>query len=240
MKILVIPDIHQKISKANLILQRESFDKVVFLGDYFDGIGNINSIKETCDWLKETYYRLGDKAIWLIGNHDISYFEEVTKGRQFARRWFEKVYCCSGYSRNKAKIVVRVDMKDFFYNLKILHYEEGFLFSHAGIHPSKLKPFISLEDNFKTYKEEWEDVKPHLHFKKTRLYDIGELRGGNKPYGDILWLDWSNFEHIDGLPQIVGHTGDSHVRKNGDSYCIDCHLDFYGMVDDGKFSIKEF
>lgn len=38
MRVLVIPDIHQRIVKTDSILTAEegNYDKVVFLGDYFD------------------------------------------------------------------------------------------------------------------------------------------------------------------------------------------------------------
>lgn len=232
MKTLIIPDIHQKIKKADLIFKKESFDRVVFLGDYFDCLEG-EGIKETCEWLRNKFYELGDKAVWLIGNHDVPYFEEISKGRPFARQFSQKNYCCTGYSRNRAKTIIRKDLKEFFNNTKIFCIVDGYLLSHAGIHPTKLKPFISMEDNLKFYEDEWEDLKNKLHIYKSRLYDIGEDRGGKSKFGDILWLDWKNLEPIDGMNQIVGHSESDIVRSKGNNFCLDCGLNYYGVIEDG-------
>jgi len=240
MRTLIISDIHHRIHKAQAILDKETFDKVVFLGDYFDFYKDPDAVgtNELCIWLKAKKSQLGDKAIWLIGNHDVPYFEEIQHSCNWGRRSESKIYSCTGYSRNRAKQIKKMEMKDFFFNTKLFHFQEGVLFSHAGLHPNKLKPFVSIEDQLVEISQKWDELKPHMALYKSEFYDIGEKRGGSKPLGHLLWLDWDNCEYIEGLPQVVGHTSADRVRING-NYCIDTCNNHYAILENGKISIFE-
>jgi len=74
MKILVFGDIHG-LSDWEKILSRETFDTVVFLGDYVDSHENLNStvFKTTLHKLIDLKQQLQDRCVLLYGNHDASY-----------------------------------------------------------------------------------------------------------------------------------------------------------------------
>jgi hypothetical protein len=59
--VLVFADIHQNTSWVDSVLQSETYNHVVFLGDYFDTREEgVSGIKETCEWINKTYLELGD------------------------------------------------------------------------------------------------------------------------------------------------------------------------------------
>ena len=76
-KIVVIGDIHGRDTWKEIIAKEEPFDKVVFLGDYFDSYYisfknqfiNYNEIIKYKDDNK-------DKVITLFGNHELHYISE--------------------------------------------------------------------------------------------------------------------------------------------------------------------
>jgi len=46
MRTLIIPDIHNHIENADYWLTNEEYDRVVFLGDYFDHFGDdVNDVR---------------------------------------------------------------------------------------------------------------------------------------------------------------------------------------------------
>jgi hypothetical protein len=79
----------------------------------------------------------------------------------------------------------------------------------------------------------------------------GRLRGGWERKGGVVWQDWREFEVIDGLTQIVGHTIGEEARwrfsDDGNSIsfnvCIDTEMSHYAVVEvfDGEavVSVKE-
>ena len=71
MRTLIIPDIHQQIEHVDELLERESgnYDRVTFLGDYFDSYDDSTSIIRTANWLKDKIENYPDWTS-LLGNHD--------------------------------------------------------------------------------------------------------------------------------------------------------------------------
>ncbi len=80
MKTIVIGDIHGRSIWKNIIDKEKEFDKVVFVGDYFDS--KIYSAQEQIDNFLNIIdfkqsIREDQEVILLIGNHDLHYFPEV-------------------------------------------------------------------------------------------------------------------------------------------------------------------
>ena len=81
MKILVLPDIHGREFWKGACEDIDSFDKVIFLGDYFDpydfeGISVATAIENFQEILDLKRYNI-DKVLLLLGNHDLPYmFDE--------------------------------------------------------------------------------------------------------------------------------------------------------------------
>jgi predicted phosphodiesterase len=78
-KIVVIGDIHCRDVWKQILANEQTFDKVVFVGDYFDTFEE-TPIKE---WINNfsnimnLRYDYPDQIITLIGNHDYHYVEGV-------------------------------------------------------------------------------------------------------------------------------------------------------------------
>ena len=100
-------------------------------------------------------------------------------------------------------------MMHFDYSMfKDYTYAEGFFISHAGI-SQRL-----LDSNGITADE---------YIEAAQFNEIGRYRGGRHTCGGLFWCDWNKeFEPVEGLPQIVGHTRGDLIRAKGNSYCIDC------------------
>ncbi|MCR5126859.1 MAG: metallophosphoesterase [Lachnospiraceae bacterium] len=126
MKAFVIPDIHLKpwiIDKAEDIIKKGEYDKIVFLGDFVDDWhqeGNIALYDETFERLQRFIENYPDSHVtW--GNHDMSYL------------WWERESGYSDAARDTAvKWITKLeyehrDMFSFVYRV------DNVIFSHAGI-----------------------------------------------------------------------------------------------------------
>jgi len=244
--ILVLSDPHQEINKLETILKRENYDKVVCLGDFFDSFSH-NSEEDaikTCKFLKK--YLFEPNFFTTIGNHDISYLWGYTQHTQ-----------CSGYYRWKDKLITK-EFGSFMPAIreKFLWYLflDDRLLSHAGLHPSFLPPNQKLDkiSLSKWLDEQVEQAEISLSANGRHwMYRAGYGRGGSQSVGGLDWLDFdTEFEPIEGLPQVVGHSShtnilphstegsfDENIWQNID---IDCHLNQYLLIKDNKLTIKKF
>ena len=230
MKTLIIPDIHTKFDIAEIFIDKEKPDNVVFLGDYFDTFDDTLEITEqTSLWLKDSLKK--KNRIHLLGNHDLSY-----KDTRFA---------CSGFSEEKLIVLkkVRMDLT------KLQHYcwvgdedGDGWLCTHAGLS----KEFYEFYKNKDNYDDEsvndflaryCSDPKLQL-----RLYDCGPSRGGQDDYGGIVWCDYFDFVDIPNTKQIFGHTRRAGLIHTENHICLDSGLQNYAVYEDddgnGKITIK--
>lgn len=262
-KILIIPDIHHQCKKVARIINRHTdweigksigafdtlardfdrenekyytkVDKVIQIGDFFDDFNDTPQIAQKtatfiCELLENPNF------IWLAGNHDTAVMYCKGKG---------SFYGCSGFTFEKQKIIQSV-MGDRLYENQLAYWTgitptdpNGFLLSHAGLHPSYL-PYIPGQT---IYNFNWNWLEGRLKEAQIRAKSgipdcflaAGTIRGGSEPYGGITWLDWSDFEPIAGIRQIVGHTRNYAPRRiidaNGDdNWCLDTHLNHYGIL----------
>ena len=127
---------------------------------------------------------------------------------------------CSGYKASTYAHVMHMDLSP----LKPYIFAEGFLLSHAGVSQRLLDHHdITLDD----------------YLEEGLFNQIGRVRGGSAHVGGLYWCDWRDeFQPIDDVPQIVGHTRGDHIREKGGSYCIDVLEDGavqFGCIDDGEF-----
>lgn len=229
MKLLVVPDIHQKVGLLNNILLHENTaDHTIFLGDYFDDFDdNFAEVATMAEWLKENLYKNPAKRTFLLGNHDFQYMMPIGT-----------VYC-SGYAQWKHEIIDKILKKEDWEKFKYFHAIDNYWFSHAGIteywfaHPLY---GVTLDNILKVV----EDVK---HSVIARNGDYGPVwaadkyRGGRHKKGGLLWNDLRNSEHFEGITQVMGHTpskwpfattNDSIRAKN---VFLDTHLLYYCVID---------
>ena len=207
MRILVIPDVHQKLAKLEKILENNTFDRLISLGDWFDDFYDTPSqAQRTAERIIELYSIYGENFTWLLGNHDVPYL--------FPNMY--DYYACSGNTRDKIKAIQEVfrgSSMPLGYNVELATVIKidgcrDIVLSHAGVSEQHFsKPF---SDNISS-----EDVLARCEqaFKKTNLLlqdsvlCAGMARGGRQDVGGITWLDWRyEFMPVPSISQIVGHT----------------------------------
>ena len=209
MATLVIPDIHHHTGKADYWLQTQRYDRVVFLGDYFDAEGDNPQIaRRTALWVKKRMENTND--VFLLGNHDVAYM-------------FPKFAAlnCTGFTVEKSKSIRAILGPEHWARFQIAHAEQGWLLSHAGFHPEWMEN--------PTIERILERCALAMKRAKKKVVDpflgVGEDRGGFQEFGGPLWMDWESFSPIPGINQIVGHTACLSVRKktsdNSKNYCLD-------------------
>ncbi len=259
MKTIIISDLHNRIDFVELALSSpilEPYDRVLFLGDYFDDFNDtIQDTRNVAKWLRKSLYE--PNRIHLMGTHDMWY--------RFPSNHFLKA---SGNTINKAYAIDHILTDEDWNILKLFHYEQNFLMTHAGVHQYLINQYISEnKDVLSKYTYNIENrqmlslntqeiidkiIKPatdeaficaNRNMQNSWL-DAGLSRGGAQPVGGITWLDWRyEFDPIPDLNQIVGHT-ESHIpqSKNTDSsenYCLDTRNAHIGILEDGIFKYVE-
>lgn len=242
-RILVFSDIHQDTDKINKILDKEGYDVAVNLGDEFDSFryNSTSDVEKTCLFLKKRIFE--SNFHFLLGNHTLQYFAP------------NDYTICSGYSPDKNLLIDRLlgsdknpIRKKFKWWLKI----DGFICTHAGLSASHFPALFDLKNieswlDKEAYNANIKIATDQLHW----FYGPGKARGGGYEKGGLVWLDFNNeFEPIDGLKQIVGHTSTNSVRphhsdgalnpNDWDNICIDCHLNEYLIIHNKKVTIKKY
>jgi hypothetical protein len=257
MKTIVIADIHQRTQSVEAVLkENKEYDKIIFLGDWFDSFHNpptVTSFRDTCHFLKSlvTDHPNKNKFVFLLGNHDVSYIyhNNASSKEEVLNR---NAYFCSGFTIEKAKIFREEffdkGFKDEFFheNFKLAHQCQGFTLSHAGLHPD----YVPTREGINKVVDEilpdvWKNFRNQRHPRNVVLSGAGYARGGNVPIGGLIWLDWhmeyKTTEEIG--KQIVGHTQvrepeGRNLNKDTESWNIDTTRD-YGIILNGRFTTKE-
>lgn len=222
MRTLVIPDVHTKFWLVERIL-KEPHDQAVWLGDFFDDWGDTPEIAEqTALALMRMQKESKKDDVFLLGNHDGMYlWPEVAQK-----------LACSGFTPAKAKAIkAAINVKEVRQRFKLHTTVDGWLLSHAGLHVYHRNPRLM--------EEQGEILKDLAEGRVHMALHAGRSRGGNALHGGINWLDWREFEPIEGVRQICGHTQGAEVRQKGENYCIDTGLRNYAVIEDGRVEIKE-
>lgn len=228
---IVIPDIHQRISKIEYLLDLEDIktaEEVIFLGDYFDSFDNKHQFEDTVAFLNENISN--PRYTFLMGNHDLHYLSNNTD------------YICSGYSRDNHTYIKKNLSKEFRNKIKLYDLQKiaskSVLFSHAGIHPSHVSHVAFLSDA--TKHDSLVDFFDSLHININLdhpLLHAGYDRGGCQEIGGFMWIDWSKLKLIEGLFQVVGHSEyirpqlDRHIMGTSCNINIDTGLNHYLKID---------
>lgn len=227
MKKLIVPDVHLKLNRLKSILKNaDSFDQVVFLGDFFDAFiegqkGRCTSI-DMAKWLKENLYN--PKYKFLFGNHDYAYFQPgyfLSNMCGFTRENFVKIndiLSFQDWMQFKMFDIIKVDGDD------------DIIISHAGFHASQYPFKFDLLESFRPY-----DCNPKHPWVRP-----GRDRGfPDQPIGGPLWCHWDNCSDIKGIRQIVGHTHGEFPRRTMQNLCIDTGLNFVAIVENGNVTVDQ-
>ena len=209
MRTLIIPDLHHRTDHADHWLATQRYDRVVFLGDYFDDFADdVADARKTARWLRDRMDSTED--IFLLGNHDAAYlFPDAPE-----------LYC-PGFTRAKARGIREILRPEHWGRLLLAHAEQGWLISHAGFHPVWMKE-PTVPRILRRCAKAMQQAKRGI---VDPILGSGEDRGGLQRFGGPLWMDWGSLLPIPGISQIVGHSPDGEVReKTGDrsrNYCLD-------------------
>lgn len=254
-KSIIISDIHNRvdwIEDALLSPLIQPYDNVIFLGDYFDDYNDTpQDAANAARWLRLSLQK--PNRIHLTGTHDIWY-----------RFPYNRFIAASGNTEAKMHVIRGILTQEDWNILKLYHYEQNFLMSHAGVHINLISEYVfkhkNLFDKYIVNKElqlngqEIVDkiVKPATIEAINRVkdgyshpwLDAGVVRGGLQSVGGITWLDWIyEFKPIPGLNQIVGHTelnvpGEKYI-KSSINYDLDTRNHHVGILENSRFTYLE-
>lgn len=222
-KVLSVPDVHGSHEwEVVKTLPKDSYDFIVFHGDYFDSWENEwpdqgENFKNICDFVREdTEHRK-----LLIGNHDWSYLSQSREGQN-----------CSGhqsgsiYSEGKITVIreLLLGAKDI---LELAFECDGWVFSHAGFSKTAVNYMqeilkklgmiqyeneysISLLNSiFKKRLEEYDipDFSKWISFDEKLDWDGCFSGSGDEPSQFCLWIrPDSLLDDAYYNKQVVGHT----------------------------------
>ena len=211
MSTLIIPDLHHHTQNADRWLNAVQFDRVIFLGDYFDYFDDkdcVEEASETASWLARQMEQ--PNCVFLLGNHDAAYmFPECP------------ALHCPGFTKAKARAIHKILRPKHWKRFQIATVEGGWLISHAGFHPSLIAG-LTLDAILKKCARA---LRNAARGTVDPILRAGLDRDGSQPVGGPLWLDWESLVPIRGINQIVGHTpgGDVREKVTADSknYCLD-------------------
>ena len=233
MKRLIIPDIHHRTGKADMILAAEPADEVYFLGDYQDDFFDTPAMaRSTALWTRKQI-EAGHRLLW--GNHDLPY------------GFLQARHDCPGYETDKAKAVAKVLTPDHWKRLRLWYIiEDGprpWILSHAGIE----RPWIPEGADPVSFLRQLEAEALEGLYEKGQshplFYYCSGARGGRDPYSGPLWMDWGDFRPIAGINQIVGHTPlrkpDQYSTEDSTNWCLDTHLRHYAVLENGELSLRQ-
>lgn len=235
-RVLIIADVHQNFAYVDACL-KEDFDRVVFLGDWLDTYRPIDgerilSVEKTCLRINDLFKSLGDKAVWLFGNHDLAYFATYTRTGHAPKG---NPYWCGGYTRNKACTFNKRIDPEWIRGCELCVGVGPYMLSHAGFSERFLSPYREPWDSAEATYIKWQVERDYaLRSQFHWIGEAGKCRGGDFSSGSPIWLDWDEeFKPIEGMLQIVGHTnsGGAVHKPKDHSYCLDEDGSCYAIWD---------
>jgi predicted MPP superfamily phosphohydrolase len=230
MKIIAFGDIHGRNCWQQIVSNIE-YDKVVFLGDYFDSHERISEEHQVANFIDLTELKRNqpEKVILLFGNHDYHYLSIVKE--QY-----------SGFQKNLKPIVqelLSTALEDAV--LQMCYSVDNYIFTHAGITNTWLKR--------NRYKDGllYEKFINDLFLKKPSAFKftVGE---NNSPFGDDtcqspIWVRPQSLmsDTIKGYIQIVGHTPKKEIILNQHVVVIDTlgRSGQFLLIEDGRMFVLD-
>lgn len=228
MKLIAIGDTHGKKDWKQITIN-ENFDKIVFIGDYFDSFdipasSQIENFKDIIAYKKANM----DKVILLIGNHDFHYLKFVKE----TYSGYQRIYSFQIQELLESAISEEL--------LQMCFVCQNMIFTHAGITKTWCKNNLVQIEFIEQSINELFKYKP-LSFTFT-------IGNNLSPYGDDveqspIWVRPKSLlkDKIEGFIQIVGHTKQNNLTINNDIILIDT-LDStkeYLIWNNSKFSISK-
>lgn len=233
--LVIIPDVHGRAFWREAVEARPE-DEFIFLGDYLDpypqeGVSDAEAfggLQDIIDFKKQN----PDRMTLLWGNHDLHYLYPELLGSR---------YDFDNAVRNAHSFWSNQHLFKMAY--ETVAGGKRFLFSHAGVVKgwiSQTYPGLDEEDISADF---FNSLVGNPHFMKA-LEDVSVKRGGDKPYGSIVWADI--LEHLDkenqypGIVQVFGHSMlPEPLLAEGRVCCLDCSRPFVLNREDGEIYCLE-
>jgi hypothetical protein len=206
MKIAVIPDIHGTHWWEKVVPIADRFDKVIFLGDYFDTWDplwpdHIDNAYAIWKFKKEN----ADKVNLLWANHDISYYlDERCSGFQFAHEF-------------DIKDCIRIAVRDKLLQAAAIY--DDFIFTHAGVSKEWMR-CAGISDV-----AEINDLFIH---RPNFFRWVGPNGYGDNINEGPFWIRPNSLLHsaVENWNQVIGHTENIRLewmisQQNTKVLCID-------------------
>jgi predicted MPP superfamily phosphohydrolase len=226
MKIIAIGDLHgrddwKKITAGNV------FDKIVFIGDYFDTFEPITPQRQMVTFKEIVEYkkRNSQKVVLLTGNHDFHYLRSTDESYSGFQ---------AGYKAAFGDLLHDAINHDL---LQMCFIYKQFLFTHAGITKTWAAQNNIDPDNIE------QSVNDLFRFRPNSFaFTEGE---NYSPSGDDIcqtpvWVRPRSLlkDRIEGFVQIVGHTAQKKLKITNDVVVIDTIATSgqYLQIVDGKMS----
>ncbi len=210
--ILVLPDIHGRKFWKEKCQDITKYDRVIFLGDYFDPYyfdyitvkDAIKNFKEILELKKNNF----DKVVLLLGNHDMSYYS-----RYYYKRY--KYHCRHSKEFHDEISNMFNEHRDWF---KLIYIEDNIVFSHAGIREHWIN---IMNKQFRRDNLPIIEIKeiPNDFIKLNNVLNneceqglgdiVSKYRGGEYPVGSCVWADVREHRSPDKyvkVKQVFGHT----------------------------------
>lgn len=189
-KIVAIGDIHGRNLWEKILEKEKDADRFVFIGDYFDSFSipaaqQIENFRKIVDFKR----KYPDSVVLLIGNHDFHYMPEADTDRY------------SGYNDYYAR-EIWLNLQTIREEMKLVHVEDGYLFSHAGV--------------TKTWLDEKcgdVDLINELTLDTFRFENRDTSGYGDSIYQSPIWVRPNALvkDAVLEYVQVVGHTKQSNV-----------------------------
>jgi UDP-2,3-diacylglucosamine pyrophosphatase LpxH len=221
---LIIPDIHEKIDITDEIIARYPDCRYrYFLGDYWDSFEwefHPDHWARVARWLMRNSN--DSKNIFLIGNHDVHYFGPA-------------MHRCSGYLSAKHQIISEIMPHNWLLQHGrwmhfVSHNDQLTVLSHAGLNPLHIRHNTSVTPGY--IQELNQKIGDNFYLGVFEpLLAAGRGRGG-RGIGGVTWQDWdTEFNELDGVRQIVGHTPHALPKWKNQNLCLDTHLQHVALMD---------
>jgi hypothetical protein len=221
-KITIIGDVHGRNIWKQIVNKELDSDKIIFLGDYFDSwdidpIDQIENFKDIIEYKKNNI----DKVILLLGNHD--YFIDL--------HLQSKISGFNGLYSYRYQELIKDSIKHNY--TKMLHIEDNYMFSHAGLSRIWLKNigFDFINGDVETFVNDLLIYKPNsFDFTPGKRYN---------PYGDDTtqpptWIrrpSLANCRYGDYI-HVIGHTNTKKVEylKKQHILMCDCQNEYVTII----------
>lgn len=196
MKLIAIGDIHGR-SIWKEIVEAQTFDKVIFIGDYFDSKEDIDAETQMVNFIEICRLKRSqpDKVILLLGNHDYHYLDDVAEEySDFQADFFVPI-------NQLLQGAVDAGL------LQVCFKHEKFLFTHAGV----TKTWCA-ENNIDIGK--LPDSINECFYRNRLAFRYNALHENTAGISPIWVRPYTLVpDKIEGYIQVVGHTRHEHITE---------------------------